>query len=564
MIPNSIGFLQNLRGVHLFNNKFSGSIPVSIGNSHLLQTLDLSSNSLTGKIPESVAKSRKLYKLNLSFNSLSGAIPISLTQSNSLAFLQLHNNNLTGSIPEEIGSLSKLQVLDLSENDLTSDIPISLADLPKLSSLNVSYNNLSGSVPFFLSNKFNSSSFVGNLQLCGFTGSSPCPSLPPSQVLPSSPSTEIPKNTSRKLSIKTILLIASGALLGVLIILCIIWICSKSGSNVRKVTTAAAAGEKGVTVVSGAEVEAGTDMGGKLVHFEGPLVFTADDLLCATAEIMGKSNYGTVYKATLEDGSQVAVKRLREKIAKNLKEFEGEVNGLGKIRHPNLLSLRAYYMGPKGEKLLVFDFMPKGSLASFLHARGPETPIDWPTRLSVAIGTARGLSYLHANENIIHGNLTAANILLDEQTNAKIADYGLSRLMTTNSNASVVATAGAQGYRAPELAKVKNLTTKTDVYSLGVIMLELLTGKSPGEPMNGMDLPQWVASIVNEEWTNEVFDLELMKDANNGDELLNTLKLALHCVDPSPAARPEVHEVLQQMEKIKPELPVSSGEDGGD
>ncbi|MCL7039171.1 hypothetical protein MKW94_019412 [Papaver nudicaule] len=575
MIPSSIGFLTNLRGVHLFNNKFSGSIPVSIGNSHLLQTLDLSSNSLTGKIPEGVAKSRKLYKLNLSFNSLSGAIPVSLKQSNSLAYLQLHNNNLTGSIPKEIGTLSKLQVLDLSENDLTSDIPISLADLPKLSSFNVSYNNLSGSVPFFLSNKFNSSSFVGNLQLCGFTGSSPCPSLPPSQVLPSSPATEIPKNNSRKLSIKTMLLIASGALLGVLIILCIIWICcmlrkrrnaskEKNGGNVRKVTTAAATGgEKGVAV-SGTEVEAGSDMGGKLVHFEGPLVFTADDLLCATAEIMGKSNYGTVYKATLEDGSHVAVKRLREKIAKNLKEFEGEVNGLGKIRHPNLLSLRAYYMGPKGEKLLVFDFMPKGSLASFLHARGPETPIDWPTRLSVAIGTARGLSYLHSNENIIHGNLTAANILLDEQTNAKIADYGLSRLMTTNSNASVVATAGAQGYRAPELAKVKNLTTKTDVYSLGVIMLELLTGKSPGEPMNGMDLPQWVASIVNEEWTNEVFDLELMKDANIGDELLNTLKLALHCVDPSPAARPEVHEVLQQLEKIKPELPVSSGEDGGD
>ncbi|KAI3986924.1 hypothetical protein MKX01_014625 [Papaver californicum] len=625
MIPNSIGLLRNLRGVHLFNNKFSGSIPVSIGSCPMLQTLDLSSNSLTGIIPESIAKSTKLYKLNLSFNSLSGAVPISLTHSNSLTFLALDNNNLAGSVPDTwgsgkeaqlqiltldhnflsgnvpnslsrlgnleeismnhnkingtipkgIGSLSKLRILDLSENDLSSDIPISLADLPKLSSFNVSYNNLSGSVPFFLSNKFNSSSFVGNLQLCGFTGSAPCPSLPPSQVLPSSPSTETSKNSGRKLSIKSILLIASGTLLGVLIILCIIWICcmlsrrrhasnAKNGGNVRKVTTAAAAGKKGVTV-AGTEVEAGGDMGGKLVHFEGPLVFTADDLLCATAEIMGKSNYGTVYKATLEDGSQVAVKRLREKIAKNLKEFEGEVNGLGKIRHPNLLSLRAYYMGPKGEKLLVFDFMPNGSLASFLHARGPETPIDWPTRLSIAIGATRGLSYLHTNESIIHGNLTAANILLDEQTNAKITDYGLSRLMTTNANSSVVATAGAQGYRAPELGKAKNLSTKTDVYSLGVIMLELLTGKSPGEPMNGMDLPQWVASIVNEEWTNEVFDLELMKDANNGDELLNTLKLALHCVDPSPAARPEVHEVLQQLEKIKPaELPVSSGEDGGD
>ncbi|KAK9127326.1 hypothetical protein Syun_016123 [Stephania yunnanensis] len=307
------------------------------------------------------------------------------------------------------------------------------------------------------------------------------------------------------------------------------------------------------------------EAGGKLVHFDGPLAFTADDLLCATAEIMGKSTYGTVYKATLEDGSQVAVKRLREKIAKGQREFEVEVNALGNIRHPNLLALRAYYLGPKGEKLLVFDYMPKGSLAAFLHARGPDTPINWPTRMNIAMGTARGLCYLHTNENMVHGNLTSGNILLDEQTNPKISDYGLSRLMTTAANSNVIATAGALGYRAPELSKLKKASTKTDVYSLGVIILELLTGKSPGEAMNGVDLPQWVASIVKEEWTNEVFDLELMRDAaTSGDELLNTLKLALHCVDPSPAARPEVQLVLQQLEEIKPDLAASSAGGGDD
>ncbi|RZC86398.1 hypothetical protein C5167_030473 [Papaver somniferum] len=518
-------------------NSLSGAVPISLTRSNALTFLALDNNNLTGSVPDSwgSGKEAQLQILTLDHNSLSGNVPNSLSRLGNLEEISMNHNKINGTIPKGIG-----RILDLSENDLSNEIPISLSQ-------------------FFqcvVQQSFWLCSIFSLKQLCGFAGSPPCPSLP------SSPS-ETSKYSGRKFSLKTILLIASGALLGVLIILCIIWICcmlsrrskaskSKNGDNVRKVTTAAA-GEKGVAV-SGTEVEAGGDMGGKLVHFEGPLVFTADDLLCATAEIMGKSNYGTVYKATLEDGSQVAVKRLREKIAKNLKG-----------KHPNLLSLRAYYMGPKGEKLLVFDFMPKGSLASFLHARGPDTPIDWPTRLSIAIGAARGLSYLHANESIIHGNLTAANILLDEQTNAKIADYGLSRLMTTNASSSVVATAGAQGCRTPELAKAKNLGTKTDVYSLGVIMLELLTGKSPGEPMNGMDLPQWVASIVNEEWTNEVFDLELMKDANNGDELLNTLKLALHCVDPSPAARPEVHEVLQQLEKIKPaELPVSSGEDGGD
>lgn len=126
--------------------------------------------------------------------------------------------------------------------------------------------------------------------------------------------------------------------------------------------------------------------------------------------------------------------------------------------------------------------------------------------------------------------------------------------MTGAATANVVATAGSMGYRAPELSKLKNATAKTDVFSLGVIVLELLTGKSPSEAKDGLDLPQWVASIVKEEWTNEVFDVELMKDAPNvGDELLNTLKLALHCVDPAAAARPEAQQVLQKLEEIKAE-----------
>lgn len=215
--------------------------------------------------------------------------------------------------------------------------------------------------------------------------------------------------------------------------------------------------------------------------------------------------------------------------------------------------------------LLAFFLVIIGfNLFHFGAARGPETPINWPTRMKIAQGMTRGLFYLHSHENIIHGNLTSSNILLDEQTNAKVADFGLSRLVTAAATSNVIATAGALGYRAPELSKLKKANTKTDVYSLGVIMLELLTGKSPGEAMNGLDLPQWVASIVKEEWTNEVFDLELMRDASSiGDELLNTLKLALHCVDPSPSTRPEVQQVLQQLEEIRPDnAAASSGDDG--
>jgi serine/threonine protein kinase len=204
------------------------------------------------------------------------------------------------------------------------------------------------------------------------------------------------------------------------------------------------------------------------------------------------------------------------------------------------------------------------SVFCFAAAHGPEIRIDWPIRMNIAQGMARGLLYLHSHENIIHGNLTSSNVLLDENTNAKIADFGLSRLMTTAANSNVIATAGALGYRAPELSKLKKANTKTDVYSLGVILLELLTRKPPGEAMNGVDLPQWVASIVKEEWTNEVFDVDLMRDpSTNGDELLNTLKLALHCVDPSPSARPEVQLILQQLEEIRPQISSAISSDEG-
>ncbi|XP_042512425.1 probably inactive leucine-rich repeat receptor-like protein kinase IMK2 [Macadamia integrifolia] len=564
--PVSLTKLVRLEEISLSHNQINGTIPNEIGRLLRLRRLDLSDNAIQGSFPASLCNLSSLVQLNLEGNRLDNRIPEDMNRLSNLSILNLSRNQFNGQIPVTVGNISILTQLDLSQNRLTGDIPASLTNLTSLISFNVSYNNLSGPVPSLLSRKFNSTSFIGNPQLCGYSVSIPCHTAPP-------PSAETAKARHRKLTTKDIILIAAGALLAVLLLLCCILLCclirkraaSKAKNGETGGRAAATGGEKGAPAI-GTEVESGGEAGGKLVHFDGPLLFTADDLLCATAEIMGKSTYGTVYKATLEDGSQVAVKRLREKLTKSQREFEVEVNAVGKIRHPNLLALRAYYLGPKGEKLLVFDFMPKGSLASFLHTRGPDTPMDWQTRMNIAMGITRGLWYLHKNENIVHGNLTSNNILLDENTNAKIADYGLSRLMTTAANSNVIATAGALGYRAPELSKLKKANTKTDIYSLGVILLELLTGKSPGEAMNGVDLPQWVASIVKEEWTNEVFDLELMRDASTtGNELLNTLKLALHCVDPSPASRPEVQQVLQQLEEIKPELAAastSSGDDG--
>jgi len=374
-IPASLGSLSELTEISLSHNQLSGAIPNEIGSLNRLKTVDFSSNALNGSLPSTLSNVSSLTLLNVENNHLGNQIPEALGRLHNLSVLVLSRNQFSGHIPQSIGNISKLTQLDLSLNNLSGEIPASFEDLHGLNFFNVSHNNLSGPVPTLLAQKFNSSSFVGNIQLCGYSPSTLCPSPAPF----GSP-TEISENhRHKKLGTKDIILIVAGLLLVVLITLCcILLFClirkrtasnAEGGQATGRASASAARTEKGVPPVAGEAEAGGGEAGGKLVHFDGPLAFTADDLLCATAEIMGKSTYGTVYKATLEDGSQAAVKRLREKITKGQKEFESEVSVIGRIRHPNLLALRAYYLGPKGEKLLVFDYMPKGSLASFLHGK---------------------------------------------------------------------------------------------------------------------------------------------------------------------------------------------------
>ncbi|TVU26831.1 hypothetical protein EJB05_29396, partial [Eragrostis curvula] len=296
----------------------------------------------------------------------------------------------------------------------------------------------------------------------------------------------------------------------------------------------------------------------KLVHFVEPLACMANDLLCMPNNIIGRSWNGTVYQVSLKDGSVMTIKWLMRENIKGHNEFEAEAEVLGKIRHPNLLPLRAYYMGPNRCKMLVLDYMPKGSLSVFLHdaidsSGAPNTLMDWATRMIIAKGTARGLAYLHDDMSIIHVYLTAGSVILGEGSYPKIADFEVHSLMTADAKSKALADMDKLGYRAPELSKVEEANEKTDVYSLGIIILELLTGKCPMNRTDGMDLPQWVASIIKEERTSEVFDRKLMRDAAAGtvwDELIDTLNLALQCVDLSPSVRPKAREVLQQLEQI--------------
>nr|CDM84908.1 unnamed protein product [Triticum aestivum] len=380
-----------------------------------------------------------------------------------------------------LGQLTRLRRLSLHDNAIVGAFPSSLGFLPDLHGLYLFNNRFSGTVPpeidcclmlqsfdasTSLAQKFGHTSFAGNILLCGYFASSPpCPvSTSPAPASTSQGTTGC--HGLRKFSSKELVLIIAGIVIGVLILLslCCLLLClltrkkksstgtkAQSGKQLssKDATGAGAAAAAGQGEKLGAsKAESGGNVGVKLVHFNGPLVFTADDLLCTTAEIMGKSTYDTVYKATLEDGSLLAVKRLREKITKGQKEFEAEAAALGKVRHPNLLSLRAYNLGPKGEKLLVIDYIPKGSLSAFLHNEIASFKIVHPLKLDPALCP-------------------------------KITDISLSCLMTAAVNSSVLAAASALGYRAPELSKLKKASGKTNVFSLGIIILELLTGKSP-------------------------------------------------------------------------------------
>ena len=408
-IPASLATIPAMRGVALFNNLFIGSIPTGFGSLPVLQAFDVGNNDLSGPIPSDLPSAGNLSIINLSrnnfsgtipetygsyqgayldlgFNHFTGALPETWTASK-LMELYVNNNGITGPLPDGLGNVHTLQVLNVAQNDisgaipssygnlsslttldvrlnnLSGQIPPSFASLP-LTSLNVTYNNLSGPIPAFTT-AFNISSFQpGNPGLCGRPTLLACPLLSPAP----SPAVAGAVSKGRKLSILSIVFIALGSALGAILLIALIVMlfccCCRKG--------AAAGGAAGGDKPERSPEREG-EAGGRLVHFEGPLQFTADDLLCATAEVLGKSTYGTVYKATLENGSHIAVKRLREGIVKSQKDFTKEVDVLGKIRHPNLLALRAYYWGPKDEKLLVYDYMPGGSLAAFLHGMYSDT-----------------------------------------------------------------------------------------------------------------------------------------------------------------------------------------------
>ncbi|KAG8380993.1 hypothetical protein BUALT_Bualt06G0074600 [Buddleja alternifolia] len=529
--------------IHLPNTMLYGSIPSStIGKLSALTVLSLRSNYLHGKLPSDIFSIPSLQFLYLQNNNFSGEIPNNFPLlPPRVSVIDLSFNSLTGEFPSSFTKLKRLSMLKLEFNSIYGVIPINL-DIPSLVLLNLSFNSLNGEIPLSL-RKFSIASFIGNARLCG----------PPMNYCSSThgnPSVSRIAEKSRKLSLISIIGIAIGGVFLLMILLVLAIVLKKKcrvGDSVIK-----ANGGKDDNLKSedfGSGVQGGEKT--KLVAFEGcSFSFDFEDLLRASAEVLGKGIFGTSYKATLDEAKTVVVKRLKKEYGIGKKEFEQYIEIVNKVgRHRNVVPMIAYYCS-KEEKFLVYEYLP-ANLSAALHGNtGVErTPLDWNARISVALGAARGIAHIHSAK-LTHGNIKSSNILITETLEGRVSEFGLSPLMPSYTHVKC----RVPICQAPEIMETRKASQKSDVFNFGVILLELLTGKSPIQcSKNGdmVDLPTWVQSVVWEEWTVEVFDVQLMRYPNVEEEMVQMLQIGLSCVAKEPDMRPTMDEAVSMIEGVR-------------
>ncbi|EPS73425.1 hypothetical protein M569_01324, partial [Genlisea aurea] len=495
--------------------------PNTLNRISSLQILSLRSNSLTGPFPADLSELRNLTGVYLQDNNFAGPLPEQFPPWDNLLALNLSDNHFNGSIPSSISNLTHLTVLDLAKNELSGDIPGDL-NIPTLQLLDLSENRLTGLVPPSLL-RFPASAFSGN------------------NVTVENFSSPPPPVTHSRISLPAILgIVVGSSVLGFIVIAFLLVYAHGRKDN----TTAGGPSKEKKSTVS--EPRDRTNQRLTFLDGEGNPEFDLEDLLRASAEVLGRGTFGMTYKAALGDANVVvAVKRLTDVGSVGKKEFDKQMEMVGRIRHENAVPLRAYYFS-KDEKLIVYDYYPLGSVSAMLHVKGSET-LDWETRLKIAIGAARGLAHIHSHK-LVHGNIKASNVFLNSQGYGCISDIGLAALIS-----STRMTRRQSGYRAPEVTDSKKASQASDVYSLGVFILELLTGKSPVHVSGAEDdvmvhLVRWVQSVVREEWTGEVFDVELLKYPNIEEDLVATLQIGLNCV---AVGRPSMGQVVRMLEELK-------------
>ncbi|EFH39713.1 hypothetical protein ARALYDRAFT_330836 [Arabidopsis lyrata subsp. lyrata] len=493
-------------------------------------SLEMASKGLSGIISTSIGELTHLHTLLLQNNQLTGPIPSELGQLSELETLDLSGNRFSGEIPASLGFLTHLNYLRLSRNLLSGQIPHLVAGLSGLYFLDLSFNNLSGPTPNILAKDYR---IVGNAFLCGPASQELCSDAAPVRNATGLSEKDNSKHHSLVLSFAFGIVVAFIISL-IFLFFWVLWHRSRlSRSHVQQ----------------DYEFEIG-----HLKRFSFREIQTATSNF-SPKNILGQGGFGMVYKGYLPNGTVVAVKRLKDPNYTGEVQFQTEVEMIGLAVHRNLLRLFGFCMTPE-ERMLVYPYMPNGSVADRLRDNYGEKPsLDWNRRISIALGAARGLVYLHeqCNPKIIHRDVKAANILLDESFEAIVGDFGLAKLLDQRDSHVTTAVRGTIGHIAPEYLSTGQSSEKTDVFGFGVLILELITGhkvidQGNGQVRKGMIL-SWVRTLKTEKRFAEMVDRDLKGEF---DDLVleEVVELALLCTQPHPNLRPRMSQVLKVLEGL--------------
>ncbi|KAI9125188.1 hypothetical protein K1719_003804 [Acacia pycnantha] len=460
-------------------------------------------------------------KLDLSSSNLRGPIPSSITELPNLKILNLSYNSFTGNIPSFLPS-SLLISIDLSHNDLTGTLPWTLPLLPHLKSL------------YFGCNKRMSKEIPTSLNSLENTDHGDCksgdPGIPQKQII-----------------IGTV----TCGLLVIILAVGILFRCHRRGKLVPWKTS----DEKGFPITTNLifSLSSKDDFFVKSVSIQ---TFTLECIEAATQNnktLIGEGGFGSVYRGTLDDGQEVAVKVRSATSTQGTREFDTEVNLLSTIRHENLVPLIGYCC-EKDQQILVYPFMSNGSLQDRLYGEpAKRKSLDWPTRLSIALGAARGLSYLHtfSGRSVIHRDVKSSNILLDNSMCAKVADFGFSKYAPQEGDSGAsLELRGTAGYMDPEYYTTQQLSTKSDVFSFGMVLLEIVSGREPQDtkrPRNEWNLVEWAKPYIRSSKIDEIVDPSI-KGGYHAEAMWRVVETALSCIEPFSVNRPSMADIVRELE----------------
>ncbi|KAI7729528.1 hypothetical protein M8C21_008985 [Ambrosia artemisiifolia] len=544
-IPASVLGNKNLNKIDLSNNRFNGSIPESVCNSSRLQYLLLGQNSLIGEIPSAIGNCVKLLELQLGGNRLTGTIPPEIGRIKNLQIaLNLSFNHLHGPLPLDLGKLDKLVSLDLSNNQLTGNIPSALKGMLSLIDVNFANNHFTGPIPTFAPfQKSPNSSFEKNTGLCGYPLNSFCGNV------------DGPESFHHKVSYRIVLaVIGSGLLvfLSVTIVVVLFMMREKQekvAKTVGKEDEEIEDNNKPLVIIGNVFVENLK----QAIDFDAVVKATLKD-----SNKISSGTFSTIYKAEMPSGLTLSVKRLKsvdKTILHQQSKMIRELERLSNLCHDNLIRPIGFAIYDD-VALLLHQFLPNGSLARFLHESSKEETYqpDWPVRLSIAVGVAEGLAFLH-HLAIIHLDISSGNIFLDSNFRPLVGEVEISKLLDpSRGTASISAVAGSFGYIPPEYAYTMQVTAPGNVYSFGVVLLEILTTRVPVDEEfgEGLDLVKWVQGAPTRgETPEQILDAKLSTVSFTWrKEMLSALKVALLCTDTTPAKRPKMKKVVEMLQEI--------------